>query len=374
MRIAFCITELDPGGAERALVQIVTRLNRADWEPKVFCLAGAGPLVETLTAADVPVVCIGARRPWNLSVLPRLTRQLRTWRPRLLQTFLFHANIVGRLAGRRAGVERIVSGIRVAERRSRWRLWLDRATGRWVDHHVCVSRGVAEFSIEQGGLPREKVSVIGNGVEVERFAQAVPADLSPFSIPAGSRTLLFIGRLDPQKDPLLLLEAFRRLPPGLDDVHLLLVGDGPLRSELMAFRREQNLTARVHFAGRREDVPALLRAAVGLVLPSRWEGLPNVLLEAMAAARPVVATRVEGSEELVRDGETGWLVPPNDPDALAEALQKLLGRPDQAAEMGDMAQDIARTSFTWDDIAAAYENLYRRILPSSPNRNPSRSA
>ena len=116
--MAFCITDLDPGGAERALVQLVTRLDRSRWQPSVICLAPRGMLADELEQAEVPVTCLGARHSRNVGMVGRLFHQLRESKPALLQTFLFHANIAGRIAGRLARVPKIVSGIRVAERRS----------------------------------------------------------------------------------------------------------------------------------------------------------------------------------------------------------------------------------------------------------------
>ena len=283
------------------MLELVRRLDRNEWEPAVFCLSPAGALVDELLAAKIPVTCLGAKSSRNVMVLPRLIGHLRRQKPQLLQTFLFHANVIGRLAGRLAGIPRIVSGIRVAEQRSRFPLWLDRVTERVVHRHVCVSRAVARFSMEEGGLPSRKVEVIANGVDTDRFRNAAPADLSEFGIPNGSRTGIFVGRLDPQKGPLLLLEAIRVLARDYHDLHFLLVGEGPLRGELEAFVDAHDLCSQVHFAGWRHDVPALLKGADFLVLPSHWEGMPNVVLEAMAAGLPVVSTRVEGTAELIDD-------------------------------------------------------------------------
>ena len=277
-RIAFCITDLDAGGAERALVQIVTRLDRRRWEPHVFCLDAGGVLVVELRSAGIDVVCLGAHRPRDFLVVWPLYRRLAALRPAILQTFLFHANIVGRLAGAAARVPAIVSGIRVAEKRSRTRLWIDRITDRLVTAHVCVSRDVAEFSTNPGGLPRAKIRVIPNGVDYERFANAAPTDLTQFGVPRGSRVLLFVGRLDPQKGPLQLLEAAAELFADHADLHLMMVGDGPLASELREWTRARNLQSRIHFAGRQENIAGLMRAADLFVLPSQWEGLPNVVL------------------------------------------------------------------------------------------------
>ena len=356
--IAFCITDLDPGGAERALVQLVLRLDRSRWNPVVFCLSKPGTLVADLEQAGIPVECLGAGSIGNVSVLPRLVRRLRRVRPAILQTFLFHANIIGRIAGRLAGVPVIVSGIRVAEHRSGFRLWLDRITERMVTRHVCVSQAVADFSIERGGLSPEKIVVIPNGVDVERFQNAPLADLSQYEIPPGSRTLLFVGRLDPQKGPRLLLQAVRGLFPVHRNLHLLMVGDGPLATELKEWVCAQRLESRIHFAGWRPDVPSLLKAADVLVLPSRWEGMPNVVLEAMAAGRPVVATRVEGVSELVTDRETGLLVEPGSTETLAGGIALLLAEPDLGRSAGKKAQQVSKERFTIDAVASAYADLY----------------
>jgi glycosyltransferase involved in cell wall biosynthesis len=363
-RIAFCITDLDAGGAERALVQIVTRLNRRRFEPFVFCLSGEGELSHVLRDAGVAVVCLGAQKRHGLSVVWQLSRRLAKLKPALLQTFLYHANIVGRVAGKAARIPVIVSGIRVAEKRSGFRLWLDRATGWMVARHVCVSEDVAAFSAARGRLPVSKICVIPNGIDAAKVAEAAPADLTQFGIPAGSRTLLFVGRLDPQKGPFVLMAAVRELCPRHADLQALIVGDGPLRNTLQAWVAKENLASRVHFAGRRNDVPSLLRAADLFVLPSLWEGLPNVVLEAMAAGTPIVASRVEGISDLLVDDRTGLIVPPNSAGDLAEAIDRLLADQEHARKMGYSAQHFVRERFTWDHVIAQYEQLYTDLLIS----------
>ena len=362
VRIAFCITDLDRGGAEQALVQIVTRLDRRDWEPAVFCLSPPGELVGPLESAGIPVTCFGARGVRHVSVILRLRQALRRFRPQILQTFLYHANIAGRFAGWMARVPHIVCGIRVAERRSRMRLRLDRWTDWMVDRHVCVSQGVADFSRSPGRLPAAKIVVIPNGVDATRFAEAPPADLSEFGIPPHARTLLFVGRLDFQKAPELLIEAAARCLAVHTDAHVLLVGDGPLRERLGAQAQQSGVGEQIHFAGPRTDVPMLMRAATALVLPSRWEGLPNVVLEAMAAGLPVIATAVEGTVEVVRNGETGWLVPADSAASLADAMAAALDRPELAASLGIAAQQAVLERFTWHRTAAEHAELYQSLL------------
>jgi glycosyltransferase involved in cell wall biosynthesis len=368
VRIAFCITDLDPGGAERALVQLVTRLDRIRWEPAVYCLAGRGALADDLQAAGVSVVCLGARHWASAGAAWRLTRALRQFRPAILQSFLFHANLAGRIAGRLAGVGTIMSGIRVAEKRSRVPLWLDRWTNWLVTANVCVSQAVADFSIGSARFSPDKIIVIPNGVEVARFASAWPADLAQFGIPPGSEVVLTVGRLDRQKGLGDLIECAALVVPRHPRLHFLLVGEGPQRFTIERLIREKGLNDRIHLAGWRPDVPELLAAGHALILASHWEGMPNVILEAMAAGLPVLATRVEGTTELVQEGTTGLLVLPRAPDALATGLERLLADPALAKAMGQAGRERVATNFSWDRMVSRYEEFYashlRRLVPS----------
>ena len=305
IRIALCITDLDVGGAERHLTELAVRADRRRFAPVVYCLGAQPPreeasCVPALLAAGVEVHCLGGHAIWQFPVVARrLSRLLAAERPQIVQTFLFHANIVGRIAARRAGVKAVVAGVRVAERAARWHLRLDRMTQRWVERYVCVSRSVADFSIEQGGLPPEKLVVIPNGIDLDKYPARQPADLRALGIGAGRRAVTFVGRLEPQKGVDWLIEAAPRWLAELPDCDLLLVGEGPLRASLETAARTAGIAQRVHFVGWRPDVPEILAASGLLVLPSAWEGMPNVVLEAMASRRPVVATDVEGVRELL---------------------------------------------------------------------------
>jgi glycosyltransferase involved in cell wall biosynthesis len=366
--IAFCITDLDVGGAERALVHLVTRLDRREWNPVVFCLSGPGALVVELEAAHVPVTCLGANRNdgffRRLRIVWRLARELRALspRPRLLQTFLFHANLAGRIAGRLAGIKRIVSGIRVAEKRAQWHLRLDWLTNWLIDLNVCVSQSVADFTRERGRLCASKLTVIPNGVDYERFAQAESADLTSLGIPRESRVILTVGRLDEQKGHRFLIEAFSSVLREHRDARLLIVGEGPLREELQALARQFGVDEAVCFAGYRDDVPALLRASHCFVLPSLWEGMPNVVLEAMAAGVPVVATSVEGVLELIEPERTGLVVKVGDAAELASALKRLLGASGLSLQLAQSAQQSVRERFTHNNSAELYIQAYHQLL------------
>ncbi len=253
--------------------------------------------------------------------------------PHIVQSFLFHANVVGPWAAHRAGVPHVLSGIRVAERQSGWHLRMARWSDRWVDKHVCVSQSVREFSAADGGLPAHKLLVIPNGVDLTKFSSdgAAPLDLH---IPQGRRLIACVGRLESQKNLPWLFERLPAIFAAHGDYDLLLVGEGPQRATLQQLAARLGIVDRVLFAGYRDDVPAILAASDVLVLPSRWEGMPNVVLEAMAAAKPVVATDVEGVSELLGPAAAQQVVRPGHAEAFAAKLRLILSDKALAAALG----------------------------------------
>lgn len=379
-RIALCITDLDVGGAELALVELATRLDRTRFCPVVYCLGPRPRRLEASCAArlesmGIAVHCLGARR-WidALWATRRLVLLLREQKPHLLQSFLFHANMVGRVAARWAGVPRVVASIRVAERHARWHLWLDRATSGWVDRYVCVSQAVAEFSIHQGGLPRNRVLVIPNGVDLNRYPARQPADLSQFGIPPHSKTVTFVGRLERQKGVDWLLETAPRWLDAVAEAHLLLVGEGPWYAELVASVRRMGLSGRVHFAGWRLDVPEILAASTLLVLPSRWEGMANVVLQAMASGLPVVATNVEGVGEVLVDYPDLQVVEFGDADGFARRVAALLSDPALAATLGRCNRSHVERAFSIEAVVSKFQGLWESLIGESASAENKKSA
>lgn len=362
-RITFVITELDVGGAERALVQLVIGLPRDQWESRVISIGPWGPLVATLQDAGLAVHCLDALYLWDTPrVLWQLRREFRAFRPEIVQTFLFHANILGRIAGRWAGVPHIVSGIRVAERRSSLYGAIDRWTNCWVECNVCVSRAVAEFCERESGLDPRKSVVIPNGVEIAPFQAAEPISVADFGLPADAPIVLAIARLEHQKGIDLLLKAAAGFLQGAPEAHLVILGDGVDRLQLEQQATSTPVADRIHFLGHRSDVARWLKRAQMLVLPSRWEGMPNVVLEAMAGGVAVVATDVEGVREILKDGVNGRIVPSGDVATLTEVTASLIRQPKFCKELGVAAQESVVKCFTVEAMIEQYDRLYRKLL------------
>lgn len=358
-RVLFVITDLDVGGAEKCCVQLAAGLDRARWHPEVCCLSEPGVLGERLRGAGIPVHTLRATNAWNAPrAIWELSKLIRRVRPTIMHTFLFHANIVGRLAAQLATVPRVLSSIRVAERRFRYHLISENLTCRLSQKVVCVSDAVARFTHRHSHVPRSRLVVIPNGVEVQPDSSA-PAPGRPLvGLPHDSIVAIYVGRLDSQKGVDVLLRAFAIARNRLANLHLLVAGSGPEHSSLVSLAQHLGLESQLHFLGWRDDVTALMRAADFFVMPSRWEGMPNAVLEAMATRLPVIATRAEGSAELIRNGESGRLVAIDDENELASAIVELASDAGLRAAWGARGQAIARTEFSLASMIARHDQLY----------------
>ena len=366
--IVFCITDLDTGGAERSLVELVTHLSPQRFRPIVVSLAPPPTppneaLVGELTAAGVHVEFLGGRSALQApAIIGKLTRLLKEWQPRIVQTFLFHANVVGAIAARRAAVQYVVTGIRVAERRANLHHWLARRTARLVDCHVCVSESVADFSREVAGLPAEKLVVIPTGVDLKRFPAPTATRLTDLGIAPGRRGILSAARLDPQKRLEWLLERAATFLPQLPEHDLVIAGRGPNERQLKRLAIRLGIDQRVHFVGWRTDLPQVIAASDLLVLTSRWEGFPRVVLEAMASGKPVVTTAVEGVGEVLGPLAHDQLLAADDAAGFAQAVVAVAAAADYGAQLGRHNRQRVADHFTIDRTVAAYEALYEAIL------------
>lgn len=343
MRILYLITELDPGGAEKALYHLVTRLDRRRFQPEVACLTGRGKVGQWIERQGIPVHYLEMRLMglWALMAFGGFD---------VVHTFLFHANVLGRIVARLAGVRAVVSSVRVEEPR-RLHQALNTLTWRLADRIVCVSESTARFFSQRTHADARRVVSIPNGVDASRFRHGGRAR-------PRRPVVVSVGRLESQKGYDMLIKAVKLCADGGVDAEFAIAGDGPQRQELEQKISGYALGGKVQFVGRTDDVSGLLAAADVFVSPSRWEGMPNVVLEAMAAGLPVVATAVGGTTELVVHGQTGLLVPPDDTRAMADALTALVSTPTYRRKLGKRARARVLKHFTWERNVAAFSALY----------------
>jgi glycosyltransferase involved in cell wall biosynthesis len=362
-RILHIIPTLDRSGAEKQLVLLATHLPRDEFDPHVCVLTRGGPYEQELKQAGVPVTVIGKPLKIDPAAFLRLKRHVTALQPDLVHTWLFAANSYGRAAALAAGVRRIVAAERCVDP---WKVWHELAIDRWLarrtDRIVVNSSGVRDFYVRHG-LPDEKFVLIPNGISAPPAGDLSRDELlAELGLPTNARLIGAVGRLWPQKRIKDLIWAADLLKVIRDDVHLLIVGDGPHRRRLEQFRRQVRIEDKVHFLGHRSDVWRLMPHFDLLWLASEYEGLPNVVMEAMIAGLPVVATDISGNRDLIVPGETGYLVPVGDRAALARQANKLLDDPELAKRLGEAGRRRVLAEFSVERMVEMHVKLYRDLL------------
>jgi len=311
-----------PALAERGVDTVFVGLDDPAWDPQDF-----------YGALQVPAIRIRSPRDADPLLLARLVRTLRA---DIVHTHLVHADLYGAIAGRLRGA-RIVSTKHNDDpfRTGPFRL-LERTVARMADHVIAITDALAHFTVERVGIPARNVVTVHYGLD------GLPepwGSNAPDGVPGDARVLLSVSRLTEQKG---IDVAVRALPSLPADLVLVVLGEGPERNALESLARQLGVADRVFLPGRVPDVAAWLRGAEAYVQPARWEGFGLAVLEAMLAGLPIAASNVSSLPELVVDGSTGLLVPPDDPAALALAIRQLLEHP----ELGAAARERALGEFS----------------------------
>lgn len=360
MKIVYFIDHLRPDGTQTVLAQLVAGLAARGHQQTVFCLNDSWDrdLVDRLRAVGADVRVIGKVALASGYGLVSMWRWLRKAQHDVAITLLFVSDVVGRVVARMAGVPRIVSSIRTRNvDYSSLQLWLVRATMQSADAVIINSTHVRDFAVNNEGAPQERVYVIPNGVCIDDYR--MPTDTRSFrnelGLPASGKLVGSVGRLTWQKGFDVLLKAVSLL--NCHDFDLLISGVGEEEAGLRALSLKLGVQKRVHFVGYRRDIPSFLSSLDLYVHPARFEGMPNAVVEAMAAARPIVASRVDGICELVENGIHGWLVPPEEPEALAKAMNAVLGDADEARKRGAAAHLRVAKHFTVEKMVSNWETI-----------------
>lgn len=355
------------------LLELVTGLDRSKYRPVVVTLAVEGPLAASFRDIGVDIHCLGMTRIVQAPhVLLKAARLMRRLRPSIVHGVMFYGDLTARLLRLFGTTPHVVSAVHSTYIGGRWSELAMRATDHLTDAVTAVSRAVAEAQIANGSIVPQKVSVIENGIDFGRFKAPSQSELerlkSQLDIQPRDRVLLCVGRLVPEKNHALLLRVFARVAAREPNAKLLLVGYGHLDAELRAQCAKLGLQDRVVFAGQVSPVGPVFFLAELFVLASWLEGLPLVVLEAMAAGCPMVLTAVGGIPEVVQDGRTGLLVPANDEPALEAALLRMLdASPEQKQVWASAARQEAQRRFSMERMVERTQAVYERILrPEAP--------
>lgn len=375
IRVCQVITMLELGGAQGLTIDTVERIDRSRFLPMLA--AGPGGILDDRARGiagapffAVPHLVREIRPVDDLRAFRELVLLFRRERPDIVHTNSSKAGVLGRFAAAVAGVPIVLHtvhgwGFHPWQSRREHALYvlLEQAAARVTTRMIAVSEANARAGAREGIAPFEAFEIIRPGVHTARFAAARRTGALRCELGLSERTPLvgMVGCLKPQKAPLDFVRAAARARRDEPAAHFVLVGDGALRPEVERAVEEAGLAGRFHLLGWRRDPEVVVGDVDLFVLSSLHEGLPMVIPEAMAAGKPVVATAVDGTPEAVRDGVTGLLVPPRDPERLGAAIGSLLARPERCRRMGETAASVA-AGWDIDEMVRRHERLYLRVV------------
>jgi sugar transferase (PEP-CTERM/EpsH1 system associated) len=372
--VAHVVHRFDVGGLENGVVNLINGMPAADFRHAVIALTEVTAFRERIARDEVSFHAIGKGDGHGFKVYPALLRLFRQLQPAIVHTrnlAALEATIPAALAHAPVRVHG-EHGWDVADlvgSSRKYRL-LRRLYRPFVHRYVALSQGLESYLVQGVGVPRERVVRICNGVDTARFVPTgdgarSPIAGSPFNDP-NLWVVGTVGRLQRVKDQVTLARAFVRAiattPGAAARMRLAIVGEGPLRAEVDDVLAKAHAAHLAWLPGERIDVPACLRGLNCFVLPSRAEGISNTILEAMASGLPVIATAVGGNPELVDDGTTGTLVPPEDPEALAREIVACFRAPRLADARGRAGRARAAQLFSLEGMVRRYAELYHELL------------
>jgi sugar transferase (PEP-CTERM/EpsH1 system associated) len=367
------VYRFDVGGLENGIVNLLNHMPRGRFRHAVLALTEVTDFRQRVVRDDVEFIAMGKPPGHAVRLYPRLYRLMRRMRPAIVHTRNLAALEVA-VPAWAAGVSVRIHGehgrdVSDLDGARRGYQWMRRLYRPFVSHYVALSRELASYLGEKIGVPPSRVTQVYNGVDVQRFR---PADGGkpviagcPFS-PEAHWLVGTVGRMQPVKAQTLLAHAFVRAlaiaPQLAATMRLVLVGDGPLREACRRILDDAGCGALAWLPGERGDVADIMRGLDGFVLPSLAEGVSNTILEAMATGLPVVATAVGANADLVVHGDTGWIVPPADEEAMAQALVEMARDPQRARALGARGRAVAERRFGIQAMVSAYQAVYESQL------------
>lgn len=373
-RILYIIGQLGIGGAERQLLYLCQYLNRNMFEPLVVSLSEDIQLKPQFDELGVQVIVFPKTTNPDLTRPFKLARVIKEYQPDLIHAYLFVANTWARIVGACFKVPVILSERSAKDHRGALASVLEWALYPLGDRLIANSQSGAQQIVKNKSIDPKKVRVVHNGLLINKY---INQELKPkeslrfeFGIKTHTKVIGMVANFFYVKNHEFLFDAYHMIKSNFTDSRILCVGDGKRLLEMQNYAKNIGIGKDVIFAGSRSDIPSCLSLMDVLVLPSRWEGLPNAILEGMAAGCPVVATNVGGIPELIRDGETGLLIEPGDIEGLAKAIVDILERRVDVDSMTEHALSLVANEFSVENMVRQTERIYNEVLgPNSDSHS-----
>ena len=366
LTVIHLVEDMKTGGAERVIADIAEGLDSERYDMRVWCITRGGNTADELVEKGIEVKILGKSSYHNPLKILRLKRLLTEAGPDIVHTHGYFASVIGRLSAKKAGIPVIFAHVHSTYWDYKKRhILMERRLSRFTHKIICCSMAVDNFGKDIEKVGDGKTLVIYNGVDEARFfpREDAPSIRSELGIDEKALVVGTVSSLAPHKGHEYLVQAASLVKEELPSAKFLIVGNGPLRTELEDLAKNLKIHPYIIFTGTRKDVPKMLSVMEVFVLPSSSrEGLGIAIIEAMAAEKPVVATDIGGIPEAVKKGETGFLVPPGDPGALAKAIIELLQNPEKAKEMGKKGRAKFKEKFTRKKMLSEIDTLYQSLI------------
>ena len=363
----------DTGGLENGIVNLINHMPADAYRHAVLALTEVTDFAKRIQRPDVEFISLHKPPGHGVWQYPKLYQLFRQLRPQIVHSRNLAALEV-QVPAWAAGVPVRIHGehgrdVNDVDGNSRTYQRVRRLYQPFVHHWVALSRDLNDYLVNKVHIPSKAITQIYNGVDTERFCPAPggpqPIAGGPFD-PAQHWLIGTVGRMQAIKDQTLLAQAFvlalQQAPQLKERLRLVMVGDGPLRAQAQALLDQAGLADLAWLPGERSDIPDIMRGLHAFALPSLGEGISNTILEAMTSALPVIATAVGGNADLVQQPDTGAIVPPADPQAMAQQIVALASQPEQARVMGQAGRARVLQHFSMQAMVAAYQSVYDRCL------------
>jgi glycosyltransferase involved in cell wall biosynthesis len=372
LNIAYGALSLDFGGLEKMILSLAKLNVEHGGQSSILCIERAGHLAEEAKKYGIRVISFEKPLGRNLAIVPNIQKKIQQLKPDVIHTHTIGALwYIGKATSKvdtaaiihTEHIDNVIKATgNIAKLKTRL-MWHQAA--KFAARFSCVSPEVLESAARYRTVPRKKLTVITNGIDLsivanarENRAELRQSKRQELGLPEDAILLGTVGRLNEVKRQELLIQATTRIP----DVHLVLVGDGPERGKLEQITTELNLSNRVHFIGFQSQPESWLAAVDVFALSSRLEALPLALLEAMAAELPVVSTNVGGVAEVIQDGVSGYLVSNGDVEQLTCRIAELVADPVQRKQFGQVGRKIVEERYSLDRMYSEYQKLYQEVL------------